>query len=71
MGRAVRFCSHKDMKPQDREVKIYIYMAVDPQNKILTVDRHIINMAISKDNLIKQFEQVIKESAVDYHLFQK
>ena len=70
MGRAVRFCSHKDMPSEDREVKIYIYIAADPSNNKLTVDRHILNMAFSKDKLTKQFEQVIKDSAVDQYLFQ-
>lgn len=70
IGRAVRFCSHKDMHKDEREVKIYVYLGVDPQNKILTVDRHILHMAYSKSKLIKQFDQVLKDSAVDYHLFQ-
>jgi superfamily II DNA or RNA helicase len=70
MGRAVRFCSHKDMNKEDRDVTIYIYIAVDPQNKKLTVDRHILNMAFSKDKLTKQFENVIKDSAIDSYLFQ-
>lgn len=71
MGRAIRFCSHKDMSSEDREVNVYIYIAVDPSNMKLTVDRHILNMAFSKDKLTKQFEQVIKDSAVDQELFQK
>jgi len=71
MGRAVRFCSHKDMPREEREVKIFIYISVDPKNQKLTVDKHILNMAYAKDQLTKQFEQVIKESAVDYLLFQK
>ena len=70
MGRAVRFCSHKDMDKADREVTIYIYLAIDPQNKKLTVDKHILDMAFSKEGLIRQFEDVIKESAVDKYLFQ-
>ena len=70
MGRAVRFCSHKDMPSEKREVSIYMYISVDPQNKKLTVDRHILNMAFSKDKLIKQFIDIIKDSAVDSNLFQ-
>jgi hypothetical protein len=70
MGRAVRFCSHKDMSKEDREVTIYIYIATDPQNKKLTVDRHILDMAFSKESLTRQFEKIIKESAVDINLFQ-
>jgi hypothetical protein len=69
IGRGIRFCSHKDMRPEDREVTVYIYLAVDPRNEKLTVDRHILNMAYEKDKLTKQFEQVIKESAVDTYLF--
>lgn len=70
MGRAIRFCSHKDMSSVDRDVNIFIYVAIDPLNKKLTVDKHILNMAYSKDILTKQFEQVIIDSAVDKLLFQ-
>jgi SNF2 family DNA or RNA helicase len=73
IGRAVRFCSHKDLPKDEREVKVYIYIAVPPKNakQILTVDRHILNMAQNKGVLIDQFERVIKESSVDYYLNQK
>lgn len=70
MGRAIRFCSHKDVSKKDREVTVYIYIACDPNNKQLTVDNHILNMAYSKEYLTRQFERVIKESAIDFHLFQ-
>jgi len=70
IGRAVRFCSHKDMHKDEREVKIYIYIAVDPYNKINTIDKHIMNMAFSKNKLINQFEQVLQDSAIDKYLFQ-
>ena len=70
MGRAIRFCSHKDLDKADREVIVYIYVAIEPQNKKLTVDKHILDMAFSKQGLIRQFEDVIKESAVDKYLFQ-
>lgn len=71
IGRAIRFCSHKDMKAEDREVVVYIYIATDPNNKRLTVDKHILNMAHAKHELTKQFEDVIKESAIDAYLFNK
>lgn len=70
MGRAVRFCSHKDIPAEKREVIIYLYIATDPNNKRLTVDKHILNLAYSKNKLTKEFEDVIKESAVDNYLFQ-
>ena len=49
---------------------LYIYIAIYPKNKKLTVDRHILNMAYYKEKLTKQFEEVIKDSAVNYYLFQ-
>jgi hypothetical protein len=69
MGRAVRFCSHRDLSIKDREVTIYIYVATSNNNNLM-IDMHILNIAKSKDKLIKQFEQVIKDSAIDYYLFQ-
>ena len=82
IGRAIRFCSHKDVDKDKRKVKVYIYIATIPtelaikekeNNKELTitVDEHIYNMAITKEKLSYKFEQVIKKAAVDYKLFQE
>jgi hypothetical protein len=70
IGRAVRFCSHKDLKKDDRLVNIYIYIAVDDSNEI-SIDQHILSIAFQKKLLIEQFETVLKKSAIDYYLFQK
>lgn len=70
IGRGFRFCSHKDLPKEDREVQVFIYVAVDPNNKKLTVDKLILDMAHAKNDLTKQFEQVIKDAAVDINLFQ-
>jgi hypothetical protein len=69
IGRGFRFCSHRDLPVKDREIKVYIYLACDPNNKKLTVDKLILDMAHLKNDLTKQFEQVIKDSAVDKYLF--
>lgn len=68
IGRAVRFCSHKDVDKNERIVKIYLYLAVSPK-KESTVDQHIYKMALDKDLLINQFYNVLKKNAVDYYLF--
>lgn len=68
IGRAVRFCSHKDLPKEEREVKVYIYVAISP-NKEETTDEYILNLAIQKKNLISKFELALKESAVDCSLF--
>jgi hypothetical protein len=70
IGRAVRFCSHKDLKKDDRLVNIYIYIAINDSNDI-SIDQHILSIAFQKKILIEQFETVLKKSAIDYYLFQK
>ena len=68
IGRAVRFCSHKDVDKDNRVVKIFLYLACSPK-KEPTVDQHIYKMALEKDSLINQFYDVLKRNAVDYYLF--
>jgi len=68
MGRGNRYCSHKFMSPDMRQVKIYIYLAVH-KNEIKTVDQYIYEMAIKKNKLIKEFELHMKKAAVDCKLF--
>jgi SNF2 family DNA or RNA helicase len=76
IGRAIRFCSHKDVEKDKRKVKVYLYLATPPEdiikkNKdIFTVDEHILKLALRKKQIIDQFETVIKESAIDYYLNQ-
>jgi hypothetical protein len=68
MGRAIRFCSHKDVPPEKRLVKVYIYMAVHPDLKI-SIDQYIMNMAITKEKINQDFERALKEAAIDCVLF--
>ncbi len=67
MGRAVRFCSHKDVPKGKRVVKIYLYLATRPGEK--TIDQYIWSLAKKKNQLIEQFETALKESAFDCELF--
>ncbi len=69
MGRAVRFCSHKDVPKSKRFVKIYLYLATYPNEK--TIDQYIWSLAKKKHELIKEFEIALKESAFDCELFHK
>ncbi len=66
MGRAVRFCSHKDVPRSKRVVKIYLYLATYPGEK--TIDQYIWALAQKKNKLIEQFEMVLKETAFDCEL---
>jgi hypothetical protein len=67
MGRAVRFCSHKDVPKNKRIVKIYLYLATYPGET--TIDQYIWSLAKKKNKLIKQFEINLKEAAFDCELF--
>ncbi len=74
IGRAIRFCSHKDLSKDKRIVKVFLYLATIPdkiKKKIKLVDEHIYDMAIQKQIIISQFEDIIKKSAIDYYLFNK
>jgi superfamily II DNA or RNA helicase len=68
IGRAVRFCSHKDLSKDERFVKIYIYVATSPDKNELTTDQILLNMALQKKELIDKFEKILKETAFDCEL---
>jgi superfamily II DNA or RNA helicase len=68
IGRASRFCSHKDVPFEDRNVKVYVYLATHPDEKE-TVDEYIYYLSEQKSRIIDIFEQAIKEVAVDCTLF--
>nr|XP_047140871.1 uncharacterized killer plasmid pGKL-2 helicase-like [Hydra vulgaris] len=67
VGRASRFCSHIDLPENERNVKVYVYIAMHRNEKI-TVDQYIKKLSDTKNKIIKKFEQAIRESAVDCHL---
>jgi nucleoside-triphosphatase THEP1 len=67
IGRAVRFCSHKDVSVSDRKVEIFLYLACFPNIK--TIEQHIWSNAKKKQDLINSFEHVLKETAFDCELF--
>jgi len=68
LGRAVRYCSHKALPKEERYVKAYIYIAVHPNEKE-TVDEYIAKLAHRKSRLTQEFENALKETAVDCSLF--
>lgn len=67
IGRAIRFCSHKDMPRDRREVEVYLYLSTYPGEK--TTDEYIWAMAQRKQLIIDKFEKLLKESAIDCNLF--
>lgn len=68
MGRAIRFCSHKDLPSDKRLVKVYIYLATHP-NVGKSIDEKIMKMALQKQYISSVFEKAMKEAAIDCELF--
>ena len=67
MGRAVRYCSHKDLPNKRRFVDIYLYLATYPH--VTTVDQYIWSLAKKKYKIISKFENSLKEKAIDCEIF--
>jgi superfamily II DNA or RNA helicase len=73
IGRASRFCSHKDVEEEKRKVNVYIYTAVAPgyhtkKEVPQTIDQYIYDLSLKKNKLIMQFEKLVKEVAVDCNI---
>lgn len=68
MGRAIRFCSHKDLPLEDQQVDVYIYLATHP-NIPISIDQYIMKIALQKQYVNSQFEKALKEAAIDCELF--
>lgn len=68
MGRAVRFCVHKDLPMEERKVDVFRYKMVRKSNKE-TADEKMENISRKKNNLLLSFIEAVKEAAVDCELF--
>jgi superfamily II DNA or RNA helicase len=67
IGRAIRFCSHRDVSKVDRNVEVFLYLATRTGEE--TIDQYIWSLAKEKDKIIQSFETALKEVAVDCELF--
>lgn len=80
LGRAYRFCTHQDLPPHQRVVRVYLYLAIRPDeakyknDEDLTdrysIDRYIAKIAIIKKDLNSEFEKVLQQESVDCRLNQ-
>lgn len=77
-GRAVRYCSHKYLKEEDRDVRIYIYAAttrkISPREKSTispneSIDLYILNIADEKKEQCIPYLNAMIECAVDRYLW--
>ena len=67
IGRALRYCSHKDLPKRRRFVEVFLYLSTYPKEK--TIDEYIWNLAKKKNRLISSFENALKEKAIDCEIF--
>ena len=73
IGRAIRNCSHADLKPEERNVEVFQYAATPFGGKSLskkmketeTIDERNYRFSENKDFIIKQIERILKEQAID------
>lgn len=74
IGRAIRTCSHKDLKPEERNVEIFFYASIPPidasskEKETETIDIRRYRISVTKDIKIKKVERILKEGAVDCFL---
>lgn len=68
MGRAVRFCVHKDLPLEERKVDVFRYKMIRKSRKE-TADEKMENISRKKNNLLISFIEAVKEAAVDCELF--
>ena len=79
IGRARRICSHQDLEPEFRNVKVFLYMAVIPDELLeggtykelktvddgLTSDQKLHETCIKKTKTANDLLKAIKETAID------
>ncbi len=77
IGRAVRTCSHKSLPDKDQNVQVYTYLmnftrkqlndnpTLRSKDKEITTDKHIYNIAKSKEGLINSFLRMLKAASLD------
>jgi len=77
IGRAVRTCSHKALPVEDQNVQVFTYLmnftrkqlndnpTLRSKDKEITTDKHIYNIAKSKEGLINSFLKMLKAASLD------
>ena len=68
IGRALRFCQHKDLPLEERKVDVFRYKMIRVNGKT-TSDERLEDISRKKNNLLLSFIEAVKESAVDCELF--
>ena len=65
IGRAIRFCSHKQLAFSERNVEIYLYGTILDGTEEESADLYVYRLAENKSVKIGNVTRVLKETAVD------
>ena len=68
IGRALRFCQHRDLPLDERRVDVFRYKVIRNSGKE-TTDQKMEDLSRKKNNLLLSFIEAVKEAAVDCELF--
>ena len=68
IGRALRYCHHKDLLLEERKVDVFRYKMVRNSGKE-TTDEKMENISRKKNTLLISFIEAVKEAAVDCVIF--
>ena len=68
IGRALRFCQHKDLPMDERKVDVFRYKMVRKNGKE-TTDEKMESISRKKNNLLLSFMEAVKEASADCELF--
>ena len=70
IGRALRFCQHKDLPLEERVLDVFRYKVIRTSRKE-TADERLENISRKKNNLLLSFSEAVKSAAVDCELFKE
>ena len=68
VGRGIRFCSHADLKGEDKNVTIYLHTTTLSDDRE-SIDTSIYRYAEKKSIKIGEIETILKKNAVDRYLY--
>lgn len=69
IGRGIRFCSHKDLLPEQNNTKIYLYSAVNDMEN--SIDLDLYRLGEKKNKEIVKVEKILQENSIDSDLFKE
>lgn len=69
IGRAIRFCSHKDVPLNERNVTVNHYVSTLPDSNEIGIDEYIHKIANVKKVTVHLFKQLLMKFAFDCDLF--